>query len=419
MKYLSERNILLFGGVLLIVSIIHISVIVAIQINDPYRQGHRVGKCRPVNTECEKVLTAPLVERSIALSSRYLLVNQREAGNFVNEYNWVKRYAADSDDQIRQADALWGLALAYQFTRDMKFFSAFLKGLEFFRENTIESGDGKRWVVYPGERRGATGTVALVSLGIIDFLRVPGGLTSEQREQLDRELSGYLLTLFSSITDKGQFHKYYDPENGKAFGGPSPYTDGEVLLAMIKAAKYLGRVNLEPVIRKAAVATYNENVGKALKRNPDSLKTVRFFQWALMSYYELATSRWQGTERYGDIGIKLADWMIDVHCTLERRNSNAYALAGIAKAYELARLAGDREHMKKFFCVVDFGIMRLISWQIGGHVQNRFLLKNRTDDIKALGGALNKIGDDFVRIDITKQFMHAAILARRYCYGKQ
>ncbi len=416
MKILNERNILVFGVILIALSIIHVSFIVAIQIDDPYRQGRRIGKCRPINVNCEKILAASQVERAIALSSRYLIMNQREAGNFIHEYNWMGRYAYETDDPVRQADALWGLSLAYQFTGDLKIAASIHRGLTFFREISVVSDDGRRWIQYPGETRGSTGTVALVSLAIIDLLRVPGGLAPGQRMVLDRELTGYLMLLFSAMTEKGQFHKYYDLKTGDPYGGPSPYADGEVMLAMIKAAKYLGRENLVPVIRKAAVSTYNENVGKALKRNPDSTKTIQYFQWAALSYYEMATSDWTGMERYGDIAIKLSDWMINTHCTLERRNSNAYALVGIAHACELARIRGDVEHMKKFVCVIDFGIMRLISWQIGGHVQDRFLLDNRTDDIKALGGALQKVGDDFVRIDITKQFLHAAIAARKFCY---
>ena len=118
-----------------------------------------------------------------------------------------------------------------------------------------------------------------------------------------------------------------------------------------------------------------------------------------MSYFELATTGWKDTEKYADIVIDLADWMIDVHCTLQRTRNTAYAYEGIIHAYEIAKQRGDLNHAEKFACVIDKGLRRLTSWQVGGPIQNSYLRKHFISDrpgwfINALEKARQKKGKE-------------------------
>ncbi len=55
-----------------------------------------------------------------------------------------------------------------------------------------------------------------------------------------------------------------------------------------------------------------------------------------MAFYEITTSKRKNVGKYGEYVMDLADWMIDVHKTLERRRNTAYAYEGIIHAYAIA-----------------------------------------------------------------------------------
>ena len=119
----------------------------------------------------ENQLSRDLLERSLELGTSFLLHNQKEQGNFQYEYDFVKRRYNPNDSQVRQAGALWGLALIHQNEPSEATSDALVKGFEFFFEHSKATSDGALYVVYPGDRAGRTGTVALMTLALIDFLR--------------------------------------------------------------------------------------------------------------------------------------------------------------------------------------------------------------------------------------------------------
>ena len=120
-------------------------------------------------------------------------------------------------------------------------------------------------------------------------------------------------------------------------GNPSPYFDGESLLALTKASKYMGRKDLQPIIIASADTGYRHNIQEALaEKMPDSPTTKGYYQWSSMIFFEIATSGWSNTEKYGDYVMNLANWMIDVHKTLRKTRNTAYAYEGIIHAYQLA-----------------------------------------------------------------------------------
>ncbi len=413
-----NKIVLTIGIALIIISAVNIFFVFKSRHSINVFKQSKYKNCPPAPETCKLQLTEDILKRSLDLGKQYLLNNQKPDGSFNYMYNWRKKKLSGEDSQVRQAGALWGIALIYNNSPDAELARAIKKGMEFFEKNSKESVDGKKWIVFPKDLSGKTGTVALYTLAIIDTLRRPEFIDHSFRNKLESNLDMCLKFLISLRTKEGLFHKSYTYKNGEGFGSsPSPYFDGEALLALIKAAKYLNKKELKPLIIESADAMYNLHVKKALLIDPDSKKTKGFFQWGIMSFFELAISGWHNTKRFEDMSIDLADWMIDVHCTLERKKNTAYAYEGIILACELARQKNGLYHAEKFACVTDKGLSRLSSWQVAGPIQNSYLKSRRYSfDKLAIGGVMNSAKDKNLRVDVTQHQMHAVILALRYIY---
>ncbi len=388
----------------------------------------RSGSQAEPRPEVEKgrcsALTRETLDASLALGTRYFLNHQRPDGRFSYIYDWVARSFIPGDSQVRQAGAAWGLATIHQDRPNPEVAAALEKSLAFFEAHSRTMPGGERYVAYPvaaarrrevGRQPGSLGTVALVALAHVDYLRRAEHLDESAAARYSGHLSQYLSFLVAARTADGRFHSSYDSRNGAPEGPPSPYFDGESLLALVKAAKYLGRDDLRPFVLAAADAGYRANVVEARERDPDSKVTKGYYQWSSMAYFELATSGWPETEKYGGWLIELADWMIDVHRTLERTRNTAYAYEGIVPAYRMAEIRGDVAHMEKFGCTIEQGLAKLTSWQVGSPIANDFISARATRaDPLALGGVQNHRAESPLRIDVVQHQMHAVILARRY-----
>ncbi len=371
------------------------------------------GRCSP--------LTRETLDASLALGTRYILNHQQPDGRFSYMYDWLKRSFVPGDSQVRQAGTTWGLATIHHDRPDPEVAAALEKSLAFFESHSRTTPEGERFIAYPSERRGRLGPVALVALAHVDYLRRAEHLADSVAAGYRHRLGEYLGFLVAARVEDGRFHSSYNLRTGRPYGQPSPYFDGEALLALTKAAKYLGRDDLRPLVLAAADDGYRLNVEEARLVDPDSDVTKGYYQWSSMAYFELATSDWPQTEKYGGWLIELADWMIDVHRTLERTRNTAYAYEGIVPAYRMAQIRGDVEHMEKLGCTLEQGLAKLTSWQVGSPIANAFIAKRLSvygddSDPLALGGVQNHRAEAPLRIDVVQHQMHAVILARRYYY---
>ncbi len=360
-------------------------------------------------------LTREELDESLRLGRAFMLANQRQAGNFAYMYDFVVQRDIAGDSAVRQAGALWAVALMHHDSPTQETATALERGFGFFRRISMAGQDGLPVPVYPGSLAADTGTVALLTLAYIDALRADAGLLP--REQLKKELHGYLATLLAARREDGRFHRGIDP-TGDGFGGPSPYYDGESLLAMVKAARYAGRDDLKPLALASAEAMHRACVTRALRRDPDSDVTKGYYQWGSMAYFEIAAAGWKGGDRFADRAIDLAYWMIDVHRTLHRTRNTGYAYEGLICAYRLAQLRGRDQAARKIRAVIEQGLAKLTSWQIAGTRPNAFLREHPTEAPRAVGGVMNGQADPYLRVDVTQHQMHAVILARRYVYRK-
>lgn len=385
------------------------------------------------STSCEENVTKAELERSIELGEHFMLVHQKPAGNFDYEYDWKAKRNTDDDNAIRQSGALWGLGLLYRFHGSSKaspeLAAALARGIAYFDDPSRTTRDGWRYPVYRGDvgdaaspprsmgATGGMGMAALVPLAIIEYVRAlpEGDAGAAERAKWTARANEYISFVAGSIQSDGLWPGDYRYDTGAATGAPSPYVDGEALLALVEAAKYLNRADLAPVIAKAATAGHRVNVEQARRLTADSSTTKGYYQWSSMAYYELATSSFgktPGAPPYGDWLLNLADWILDVHDVLGRARNTGYAFEGIVSAYAWAKAVKDprAEHYR---CAIHRGFATLLSWQVG---HPRAAALGGGDNPKAAGGVQNHATEPPLRIDVVQHQLHATMLADEHLF---
>ena len=372
------------------------------------------------------VLTHDILQKSFSLGRQFMLNNQKPEGNFNYQYDFVRKTMDQDDNQVRQAGALWGLALMYQFQPDAPNKDALDKSLAFFFKLSVPGPAKDSLIIaYPGTIDCRTGTVALVALAIIDYLRTEKmgkvKLPDSYRRKLVQMLNGYIEHLKYMQLANSHFSESISLFTKIKTMRFNSYFDGETLLCLIKAAKYSGYADLIPRLEKAAMVLAKDYTVDKWRIDPDSKLTKGFFQWGCMAFWEYQDSGWKNSPVLGDCILALSWWMIHVHQTLERTRNTGYAYEGIIHAYQLARSRHLRSAANDLAYTIDTGLYKLTGWQVGGPLKhsNNFLLAHPTRDPLAVGGIMNHRRRAPLRIDVTQHQMHAVILALKYVYPAQ
>ena len=372
----------------------------------------------PVSTYQNK-LTKENLEESLSLGTAFLLAHQKTAGNFNYSYDFVSGTLSEDDNQVRQAGALWGLTLLYAHEPSPELEAAILKGFNFYEDAAIPS--------YPGDEQGSTESLALLCLSLLEFLSVD---TAPNRESYEELLTIWLGALVKLQNNDKEFYGKYDYETGEGKNNSSPYSDGEALLTFSKAANHFEKEgdsvlakNYFTFANEALDSMWQDHVVDAQEENLDSDETKGFYQWSIMSLYELDKyQRSQGDvdTQYVDKAVELAYWMIDVHAVLDRTRNTAYAFEGLISAYKLAKLYNEdgdyNSELDKLYETIDTGLAALTSWQVGHSLQNKFIETNAEGDALAQGGITNAADEGDLRIDVTQHQMHVVIMALEWIY---
>lgn len=368
-------------------------------------------------------LNRQILLESLELGRTFMVNNQKPEGNYNYQYDFVTKQQDKDDNQVRQAGALWGLALLYQYKQDPKNKIALDKGLKFFFEHTKPGPvDGTLAVAYPGEANCSSGTVALVALSIIEYLRTDNdakiGLPVKYKKELKSKLDGYISFLKWLRLDNLHFSRDYSLLTKTKKNRFSPYFDGETMLCLIKASKYLDYKDLVPFIEESAMVLAKEYTIDEWVKNPDSDQTKGFFQWSCMTYWEYFDAGYKNAETFGDYVLGMGWWMLHTHKTLTRSRNTAYAYEGILSAYKVAVTRKNEAAISDLFYTIDKGLYKLTSWQVGGPLMNKnpFLMDHPTTDPLAVGGIMNHKRKAPLRIDVTQHQMHAVIMALKNAY---
>jgi len=359
-----------------------------------------------------------MLEKALALGRRFYVHAQRPDGGFNYEYNFDTKKQSSDDNQVRQAGALWGLALVHQYAPGDDTRAALEKGFKFFASHARPGPGKSSYVHYPGQRAVSSGAVALVALALTEYLRSDATIPTAHREKLRARLDAHLDFLKSMQHACGNFSKEYYPAARVRSTISSPYYDGEVLLALCKAAKYMDRPDLVPVIERAAAFMAPHYTLKAWERHRDSDLTKGFYQWGSMAFWEYQDAGWKGAETFADTTLALGWWVIHTHRFAGKRANTSYALEGLCHAYRIAEAREHRAAMSEIRSVVDQVMYRLLKLQVGGPLAREAHLYagRKTDDPLAVGGFLNVPTKPALRIDVTQHQLHAIMLALRHVY---
>ncbi len=359
------------------------------------------------------------IDRSLQLGTQYLVQNQKPDGTFRYKVDLETGREEPEQNAVRQAGALWGLALMHGRSPQTETRNAVIRGLEFYRRHSAVTAEGGRFVRFPGAIEGDSGIVALVALALIDFLEAepPGS-----HKAWEADLQQYLQFLNSLQRADHRFSSHYLVSTGQGWGVPSPYFDGEILLASARAfARHALDQNAAALAErerlvKAADAMYAAYARKAIAERTDLSETKGFYQWACMAFGQIDGLAGPDSPVHIDRTLALSNWMVDVHRTLERKGNTAYAVEGLVTAYRLAGKRDDREAAEQLRVVIEQTLAKLLTWQVGGPDPNQFLSRHVQIDRRLMGGVLSSASNPILRIDTTQHQMHALMMARQFVW---
>ena len=355
-----------------------------------------------------------------------LVHNLRDDGTglFNYQYDFITHEQDDDDRQVRQGGALWGLALCLQNNpTNVMYRQALDKAIQFVIDNTVKGPvDDSIVLKYPAEPDvSESGTNALIALGLIEYLRTiqAGDIADMDQEYvkvLKSTLRGFINFLLYMQHPNHHFSYKYIFEEEEKVDHTSPYYDGECMLCLVKAAKYVdGYEHLVPIIEESAFVIAKKYTVDAWRTDEhDSDDTKGFYQWSSMFMAEYFDAGWKDSNAAGDYVVALAHWILHVHNVLNRTRNTGYAFEGILSAYNVLQARSDNpKALEDITFAIDAGLYKLTTWQVGGPLahENAFLRKHPTDETIAIGGVMNHHKQAPLRIDTTQHQMHAVIMA--------
>jgi hypothetical protein len=255
-----------------------------------------------------------------------------------------------------------------------------------------------------------TNAQAILCLAIMQFLETEP--EHPQAEEYRARLDEFLAYLASLRMEDGRFHSRFSKADGKPTKGPSPYADGEALLALTRASHQFDDDSRKKEILDSAEAMFNIWFKDSKK------KTHQFYQWGSMAYLDLYKTKWPGSKQYAERTIKMALWRIGKLPKNPKYNM-ATAYEGLVPAWQLAKLTEEKACQKRIGRQIDRGLYDLVAWQVGGPRQIAYLKKNKPKNDKYVGGVLSHRDGPLLRVDYTQHQMNALYMARKYVYAEE
>lgn len=380
------------------------------------------ARCRSV-----KNLTTDHIEQSLALGKRFLLSSQLAEGNFRYEYDWKRQKDSLDDSSVRQAGTLWALVLLHKDAPDPELAAAIRKAIAYFAKRSHDLPGGHRILRYPGEKAGKLGTLALIALSHVDFLRQEGAVPpgGDEHKELEKNLRGYLKQILrAEDEDQHLLRGLYSLEDGsykKKKEKISPYYNGESLLVLSKWAQQLPDEEAQELwerigrISKAGAVHVME-----AEKNDDWKWLKGYYQWSSMAWHELLQTGKPQFQEYSENLLQYAEYVVQKHsgkADRGRRFNKGVILEGLHPAIVEAQQRGDARG-DKFRCWALRGLRSMVQLQVGHALVAPEVADGRHQAV-AIGGFQGNAKTPKLRIDTTQHSMHAVLQAKRMLHGQR
>lgn len=359
-----------------------------------------------------------LLTEAIEKARIYYLAQQTDLGNFVYAQDVIDPDKIEDDNQVRQAGAIWGLACLNRDRPTLPTARAVIRGVQFFIDNSRPLGFGHTGPLYPGTNEIKTGTVALITLSMVELWRGEEKyLTRMGRGLCSAWTANYLSYLGGMEMENGSWGRVYRAGINEREPIGSPYYDGEALLAYCRAARYMDHPELIPKIEKIAPLLIKKYTVDAWQQDPNSEETKGFFQWGCMASLEYVEAGWKDADMVGDACLALAWWQLHQRDVEAREGNTAYAVEGLLAAYRVAELRQDKAAMAMLRTAVEGMLVRQIATQVGGPLEKyNFFLTHQRYRPECVGGIMQSAMGGHIRIDVVQHQMHAMLMALQYLY---
>jgi len=312
---------------------------------------------------------------------------------------------------------LWSLALLYHLSPSPDLQAGLEKGIRFFEKNSSMTPEGFRVLSYRKARVFSTGTAALISLSLIDYLRSAPALDPDRRMDLETLLDGYLAFILEMQLPSGHFASGYHLAQHSRTDKVSPYFDGESLLCLVMAARHLHRDGLRIPIQQASSAFVKDYTEPLLAGDGDSKEVTQFYQWGSMAFWEMQDAGMGDAEALRDATLLLANWQLYDRRITAHTGNYGHAIEGLFPAYATAQARKDKAATRQLKAALGHLISHMLTYQIGGPLGTRAAKVTGDEwNPESTGGFLSRPGDSVVRIDVTQHSTHALIMALESLY---
>lgn len=384
--------------------------------------GVAAGCASPSSNENEfyaptEKLTPAILDQSIARGRDYMIAVQRPAGNFIYEVNYRTGARSWDDNVVRQAGAMWALAALHRHAPSEQSRAAVERGLAFFEDHSRGRKDGRRLIQYSGDglrsdSESPTGALALVALAHIEFIAAEPDHPQADRY---RDLSNQYLAMLMSLRRRdGHFYPAYHARLGRPIrAAPSPFFDGEGLLALAKAVNVLDREDLRAAAVASATAMHRDNFEDVKSAS----KRLQYYQWGAMAYFEMDASGWPDRRENMQRSVDMASWTARHIRENPPSYNNAATYEGLIAAWAHAERYDDQTLAGPLRVQIEEAMVRLTALQVGGPIPHPFIQSNPPETDMTRGGVLTNTQTQRLRIDVTQHQMMAAMLARQYLFA--
>ena len=375
-----------------------------------------------LSTRTPEITRTTLIQ-AIEMARAYFINHQKTSGNFIYSLDIANGDIIDKDNQVRQAGALWGLSSLNRDRFNEPTRRAVILGIDFFSSNVTTLRTGEKVFSYPNMDHVDTGAVALYCLSIMEFLRGQSKFLDEKTKKKYKDiLDMHIEYLRSMELEDGSWGRTTNIIVSLRDTTPSPYYDGEALLAYCKAARYFDRKDLLERINYALPRLARRYTYGAWKTEDGNDLTKGFCQWGSMACAEYVEAGFEPHRQLAaDLSYALSKWLLYINQIEYRSGNTAYAVEGLMGSFRVAKALDDKKEMEKFKGASLKIMSNLMTWQYKGPFTkfNPMLSALKTPVKGADGGITYAKNSTMVRIDVVQHQLHAMLLMLEHLFPEQ